>query len=102
MGQLLLFSLQEALIPEMKWRKVCPASRSLSHPDSIPCVPRASMDSPDSLFLSRKPPRSGEFRGLVHSSSRQKPGFSSSHFCEKESSRPAGLLRAVPFFLQVP
>ncbi|KAF6130266.1 GRAM domain containing 2A [Phyllostomus discolor] len=48
----------EVLIPEMKWRKVCPASRSLSHPDSIPCVPRASVDSSDSLFLSRKPPRS--------------------------------------------
>ncbi|KAM5339817.1 GRAM domain-containing protein 2A isoform 1-T1 [Glossophaga mutica] len=48
----------EVLIPEMKWRKVCPASKSLSLPDSIPRVPRASMDSPDSLFPSRKPLRS--------------------------------------------
>ncbi|XP_045048863.2 GRAM domain-containing protein 2A isoform X2 [Desmodus rotundus] len=48
----------EVLIPEMKWRKVCPASRSLSLPDSIPCIPRASMGSPDSSFPSRKPPRS--------------------------------------------
>ncbi|XP_055292717.1 GRAM domain-containing protein 2A isoform X2 [Moschus berezovskii] len=45
----------EALIPEMKWRKVCPASRSLSLPDSIPCIPRASMESTDSFFPSRKP-----------------------------------------------
>ncbi|KAM7159564.1 GRAM domain-containing protein 2A isoform 2-T2 [Molossus nigricans] len=45
----------EVLIPEMKWRKVCPASRSLSLPGSIPCIPQASMDSPDSFFPSRKP-----------------------------------------------
>ncbi|MBV97541.1 GRAM domain-containing protein 2, partial [Eschrichtius robustus] len=47
--------LQEVLIPEMKWRKVCPASRSLSLPDNIPCIPRASMDSTDDFFPSRKP-----------------------------------------------
>uniref|UniRef100_A0A8C7A723 GRAM domain containing 2A n=1 Tax=Neovison vison TaxID=452646 RepID=A0A8C7A723_NEOVI len=47
----------EVLIPEMKWRKVCPASRSLSLPDDIPCIPRASMDSTDSFFP-RKPPGS--------------------------------------------
>ncbi|XP_037357667.1 GRAM domain-containing protein 2A [Talpa occidentalis] len=45
----------EALIPEMKWRKVCPSSRSLSLPDSIPCISRAAMDSTDSFFPSRKP-----------------------------------------------
>ncbi|XP_059036472.1 GRAM domain-containing protein 2A isoform X12 [Mustela lutreola] len=48
---------EEVLIPEMKWRKVCPASRSLSLPDNIPCIPRASMDSTDSFFP-RKPPGS--------------------------------------------
>ncbi|XP_045386963.1 GRAM domain-containing protein 2A isoform X3 [Lemur catta] len=48
----------EVFIPEMKWRKVCPASRSLSLPDNIPCIPQASMDSTDSIFPSRKPPRS--------------------------------------------
>ncbi|XP_070354911.1 GRAM domain-containing protein 2A isoform X4 [Equus asinus] len=48
----------EVLIPEMKWRKVCPASGSLSLPANIPCVPRASMDSTDSFFPSRKPPGS--------------------------------------------
>lgn len=63
--QFLLLFLQEVLIPEMKWRKICPASRSLSLPDSIPCIPPASMDSPDSFFSSRKPPGSGKFRGLV-------------------------------------
>uniref|UniRef100_A0A8C8WKV5 GRAM domain containing 2A n=1 Tax=Panthera leo TaxID=9689 RepID=A0A8C8WKV5_PANLE len=50
----------EVLIPEMKWRKVCPASRSLSLPDNIPCIPQASMDSTDSFFPSRKPPGSGK------------------------------------------
>uniref|UniRef100_A0A9L0ICE9 GRAM domain containing 2A n=1 Tax=Equus asinus TaxID=9793 RepID=A0A9L0ICE9_EQUAS len=50
----------EVLIPEMKWRKVCPASGSLSLPANIPCVPRASMDSTDSFFPSRKPPVSGK------------------------------------------
>ncbi|EPQ18050.1 GRAM domain-containing protein 2, partial [Myotis brandtii] len=50
----------EVLTPEMKWRKICPASRSLSLPDSIPCIPPASMDSPDSFFSSRKPPGSGK------------------------------------------
>uniref|UniRef100_A0A452TU85 GRAM domain containing 2A n=1 Tax=Ursus maritimus TaxID=29073 RepID=A0A452TU85_URSMA len=54
----------EVLIPEMKWRKVCPASRSLSLPDNIPCIPRASMDSTDSFFPSRTPPGSGELRVL--------------------------------------
>ncbi|ELK38362.1 Pyruvate kinase isozyme M1 [Myotis davidii] len=48
----------EVLTPEMKWRKICPASMSLSLPDSIPCIPPASMDSPDSFFSSRKPPGS--------------------------------------------
>ncbi|KAM9091312.1 GRAM domain-containing protein 2A isoform 4-T4 [Megaptera novaeangliae] len=54
----------EVLIPEMKWRKVCPASRSLSLPDNIPCIPRASMDSTDDFFPSRKPLGSDEFSGL--------------------------------------
>lgn len=63
--QFFLISLQEVLIPEMKWRKVCPASRSLSLPDNIPCIPRASMDSVDSFFPSRKPPGSGELRVLL-------------------------------------
>uniref|UniRef100_A0A8C2XQZ5 GRAM domain-containing protein n=1 Tax=Capra hircus TaxID=9925 RepID=A0A8C2XQZ5_CAPHI len=45
----------EALIPEMKWRKVCPASRSMSLPDSIPCISRASVESTDSFFPSREP-----------------------------------------------
>ncbi|XP_012584191.1 PREDICTED: GRAM domain-containing protein 2 isoform X1 [Condylura cristata] len=45
----------EALIPEMKWRKVCPASRSLSLPNSIHCLPPSAMDSTDSFFPSRKP-----------------------------------------------
>ncbi|XP_032324861.1 GRAM domain-containing protein 2A isoform X5 [Camelus ferus] len=45
----------EVLIPEMKWRKVCPASRSLSLPDNIPCIPHASMGSTDGFFPSRKP-----------------------------------------------
>ncbi|XP_062947575.1 GRAM domain-containing protein 2A [Cynocephalus volans] len=44
----------EVLIPEMKWRKVCPASSSLSLPDNIPRIPRASMDSTDSFFHSTK------------------------------------------------
>ncbi|XP_047398437.1 GRAM domain-containing protein 2A isoform X4 [Sciurus carolinensis] len=48
----------EVLIPEMKWRKVCPASRSLSLPDNIPYIPQASMDCTDSFFPSRKPPGS--------------------------------------------
>ncbi|KAI5941637.1 GRAM domain-containing protein 2A [Manis javanica] len=52
-------SLQEVLIPEMKWRKVCPASRSLSLPDNILRVPRVSMDSTDSFFPSGKPPGCG-------------------------------------------
>nr|XP_023510109.1 GRAM domain-containing protein 2A isoform X7 [Equus caballus] len=54
----------EVLIPEMKWRKVCPASGSLSLPANIPCVPRASMDSSDSFFPSRKPPGSGQAKQL--------------------------------------
>ncbi|KAG8507438.1 GRAM domain-containing protein 2A [Galemys pyrenaicus] len=45
----------EVLTPEMKWRKGCPASRSPSLPDSIPCVPQEAMDSTDSFFPSRKP-----------------------------------------------
>lgn len=85
----------------MKWRKVCPASRSLSLQANIPCIPRASMDSIDGFFPSRKPPGSGEFRGLVHDDGVQRPGFSFSHFCGKGSPQPAGLLRAVSFFLQI-
>uniref|UniRef100_A0A673U683 GRAM domain containing 2A n=1 Tax=Suricata suricatta TaxID=37032 RepID=A0A673U683_SURSU len=57
----------EVLIPEMKWRKVCPASRSLSLPDNIPCIPRAAMDSTDSFFPSRKPPGSGKPRARAAS-----------------------------------
>ncbi|NP_001230512.1 GRAM domain containing 2-like [Sus scrofa] len=45
----------EVLIPEMKWRKACPVSRSLSVPDNIPCIPQTSMDSTDDFFSSRKP-----------------------------------------------
>ncbi|KAB0375136.1 hypothetical protein FD755_013628 [Muntiacus reevesi] len=56
----------EALIPEMKWRKVCPASRSLSLPDSIPCISRASMESTDSFFPSKKPPGSVSFFLQIH------------------------------------
>ncbi|KAL6051369.1 hypothetical protein STEG23_036356, partial [Scotinomys teguina] len=48
----------EALVPEMKWRKVCPASTSLSLPDNIPCVSRIPTDSTDGCFSSRKPPGS--------------------------------------------
>ncbi|XP_015415149.1 PREDICTED: GRAM domain-containing protein 2 isoform X2 [Myotis davidii] len=57
----------EVLTPEMKWRKICPASMSLSLPDSIPCIPPASMDSPDSFFSSRKPPGSGKARARAAS-----------------------------------
>ncbi|KAM5242962.1 GRAM domain-containing protein 2A isoform 2-T2 [Hipposideros larvatus] len=46
----------EVLIPEMKWRKVCPASRSLSLQANIPCIPRTSMDSMEGFFPSRKLP----------------------------------------------
>ncbi|XP_015308516.3 GRAM domain-containing protein 2A isoform X4 [Macaca fascicularis] len=59
--------LQEVLIPEMKWRKVCPSSRSLSLPDNIPCIPPASVDSTDSFFPSRKPSRSEKSRTQVAS-----------------------------------
>ncbi|XP_006866590.1 PREDICTED: GRAM domain-containing protein 2 [Chrysochloris asiatica] len=52
----------EVLIPEMKWRKVCHASRSLSLPDNIPCISRASVGSRDNFFPSRKPPGFGEFK----------------------------------------
>ncbi|XP_017751292.1 PREDICTED: GRAM domain-containing protein 2 isoform X4 [Rhinopithecus bieti] len=57
----------EVLIPEMKWRKVCPSSRSLSLPDNIPCIPPASVDSTDSFFPSRKPSRSEKSRTQVAS-----------------------------------
>ncbi|XP_021562074.1 LOW QUALITY PROTEIN: GRAM domain-containing protein 2 [Carlito syrichta] len=57
----------EVLIPEMKWRKVCPVSRSLSLPDDLPCIPQASVDSTDSFFPSRKPPRSGKARAQAAS-----------------------------------
>uniref|UniRef100_A0A2K6UYQ1 GRAM domain containing 2A n=1 Tax=Saimiri boliviensis boliviensis TaxID=39432 RepID=A0A2K6UYQ1_SAIBB len=46
----------EVLIPEMKWRKVCPSSRSLSLPDNMPHTPPAPVDSTDSFFPSRMPP----------------------------------------------
>lgn len=49
----------EVLIPEMKWRKVCPASRSLSLQANIPCIPRTSMDSMEGFFPSRKLPGPG-------------------------------------------
>ncbi|XP_050008001.1 GRAM domain-containing protein 2A isoform X3 [Alexandromys fortis] len=55
----------EVLIPEMKWRKVCPASTSLSLPDNISCVSRIPTDSTDSCFPSRKPPGS-EPKQLQH------------------------------------
>ncbi|XP_037689444.1 GRAM domain-containing protein 2A isoform X2 [Choloepus didactylus] len=67
----------EVLIPEMKWRKVCPASRSLSLPNNIPCIPRASVDSTDSFFPIRKPPGSGEFRGLFHGNACKDQAFPS-------------------------
>ncbi|XP_033045418.1 GRAM domain-containing protein 2A isoform X1 [Trachypithecus francoisi] len=57
----------EVLIPEMKWRKVCPSSRSLSLPDNIPCIPPASVASTDSFFPSRKPSRSEKSRTQVAS-----------------------------------
>lgn len=59
-----LSSLQEVLIPEMKWRKACSAPASLSLPDSISCISQIPTDSTDSCFPSRKPPGSGEFRIL--------------------------------------
>lgn len=40
----------EVLVPEMKWRRVCPASRSLSLPDHVPGAPRPAPDSADSFF----------------------------------------------------
>uniref|UniRef100_A0A8C6W842 GRAM domain containing 2A n=1 Tax=Nannospalax galili TaxID=1026970 RepID=A0A8C6W842_NANGA len=52
------FESLEVLIPEMKWRKVCPASTSLSLPDNISCIPRVPTDSTDNCFPSRKPPGS--------------------------------------------
>ncbi|XP_040824416.1 GRAM domain-containing protein 2A [Ochotona curzoniae] len=48
----------DVLIPEMKWRNVCPASRSLVLTDNIPCIPRASRDTTDSVFASGKAPGS--------------------------------------------
>lgn len=48
----------EVLIPEMKWRKVCPASRTPFLQDNIPSIPRVSVDSMDSFLPSRKPPGS--------------------------------------------
>ncbi|XP_051012563.1 GRAM domain-containing protein 2A isoform X2 [Acomys russatus] len=48
----------EVLIPEMKWRKVCPASPSPSLPDTVSCVSRIPTDSTDSCFAPRKPPAS--------------------------------------------
>lgn len=57
---LLLSPLQEVLIPKMKWRKICPAPRSLLISDSIPCVPQESLDSTDGLLPSGKPAGPGE------------------------------------------
>ncbi|KAM4831857.1 GRAM domain-containing protein 2A isoform 1-T1 [Urocitellus parryii] len=68
----------EVLIPEMKWRKVCPASRSLSLPDNIPCIPQANMDCTDSFFPSRKPPGSEKSGAQVASANdgrRHIPGW---------------------------
>ncbi|XP_023408655.1 GRAM domain-containing protein 2A isoform X1 [Loxodonta africana] len=48
----------EVLIPEMKWRKVCPASRTLPLPEKIHRIPGASKGSTDSFFPSGKPPGS--------------------------------------------
>ncbi|XP_076781591.1 GRAM domain-containing protein 2A isoform X2 [Arvicanthis niloticus] len=50
--------LREVLIPEMKWRKGCSSSPSLSLPDNISCVSRIPTDSTDSCFPSMKPPGS--------------------------------------------
>ncbi|XP_035115007.2 GRAM domain-containing protein 2A isoform X4 [Callithrix jacchus] len=57
----------EVLIPEMKWRKVCPSSRSLSLPDNMPRTPAASVDSTDSFFPSRTPPGPEKSRAQVAS-----------------------------------
>ncbi|XP_052045402.1 GRAM domain-containing protein 2A [Apodemus sylvaticus] len=48
----------EVLVPEMKWRKTCSASPSLSLPDNISCISRIPADSTDSCFPSMKPPGS--------------------------------------------
>lgn len=83
----------------MKWRKVCPASTSLSLPDNISCVSRIPTDSTDSCFPSRKPPGSGEFRILSVATACSLHLFS--HFYAKSPAWPARLLRAVSFFLQI-
>lgn len=84
LGYHILSSLQEVLIPEMKWRKACSGSPSLSLPDNISHIPT---DSTDSCFPSMKPLGSGEFsvlsvatafRGLTFSlprAQRGQPGF---------------------------
>uniref|UniRef100_H0WZI7 GRAM domain containing 2A n=1 Tax=Otolemur garnettii TaxID=30611 RepID=H0WZI7_OTOGA len=73
----------EVFIPEMKWRKVCPASKSLSLPDNIRHIPQASMDSTDRIFPSREPPSSGEFRAQASSedggSACPMPGWGAAH-----------------------
>ncbi|XP_074248814.1 GRAM domain-containing protein 2A isoform X3 [Saimiri boliviensis] len=61
------WSSEEVLIPEMKWRKVCPSSRSLSLPDNMPHTPPAPVDSTDSFFPSRMPPGPEKSRAQVAS-----------------------------------
>nr|XP_021494506.1 GRAM domain-containing protein 2 isoform X1 [Meriones unguiculatus] len=46
----------DVLTPEIKWRKVRPASPSLSLPDGISCISRTPTDSTESCFPSRKLP----------------------------------------------
>ncbi|GAB1294308.1 GRAM domain-containing protein 2A [Apodemus speciosus] len=48
----------EVLVPEMKWRKACSASPSVSLPDNISCISRTPTDRTDSCFPSMKPPGS--------------------------------------------
>ncbi|XP_032100583.1 GRAM domain-containing protein 2A isoform X1 [Sapajus apella] len=57
----------EVLIPEMKWRKVCPSSKSLSLPDNMPRTPPASVDSTDGFFPSRTSPGPEKSRAQVAS-----------------------------------
>lgn len=56
--------LQEVIVPEGKWRKVSPASLSLSLPDTdYQCIHRASVSSlstKESSFTSEEPLVSGE------------------------------------------
>lgn len=60
---------QEVIVPEGKWRKVSPASLSLSLPDAdYQCIHRASVSSlsaKESSFTSEEPLVSGEGSGFV-------------------------------------